>query len=48
MIVTPDGLRDGLRDYLKRHTFANASWADLISRLDERTSEDLAAWAAPG
>jgi aminopeptidase N len=45
MIVTPDGLRDGLRDYLKRHKFANASWADLISLLDERTSEDLAAWS---
>ena len=45
MIVTPDGLRDGLRDYLKRHKFANASWTDLISLLDERTSEDLAAWS---
>ena len=46
MIVTPDGLRDGLRDYLKRHRFANASWTDLISLLDERTSEDLAAWSS--
>ena len=45
MIVTPDGLRDGLRDYLKRHKFANASWTDLIALLDERTSEDLAAWS---
>jgi aminopeptidase N len=45
MIVTPDGLRSGLRDYLKRHRFANASWTDLISLLDERTSEDLAAWS---
>src|SRR4029450_11093512 len=43
MIVTPDGLRDGLRDYLKRHRFANASWTDLIALLDERTPEDLAA-----
>jgi aminopeptidase N len=45
MIVTPDGLRDGLRDYLKRHRYGNASWTDLISLLDERTSEDLAAWS---
>jgi aminopeptidase N len=45
MIVTPDGLRDGLRDYLKRHKFANASWPDLIALLDDRTSEDLAAWS---
>ncbi len=46
MIVTPDGLRDGLRDYLKRHKYANASWPDLISLLDERTPEDLAAWSS--
>jgi aminopeptidase N len=45
MIVTPDGLRDGLRDYLKQHAFANASWPDLIALLDRRTSEDLAAWS---
>ena len=45
MIVTPDGLRDGLRDYLKRHRYANASWTDLISLLDQRTPEDLAAWS---
>ena len=46
MIVTPDGLRDGLRDYLSRHAYGNASWLDLISLLDGRTSEDLAAWSS--
>jgi len=45
MIVTPDGLRDGLRDYLNHHRYANASWTDLISLLDQRTPEDLAAWS---
>jgi aminopeptidase N len=45
MIVTPDGLRDGLREYLKQHSFANASWPDLIALLDRRTPEDLAAWS---
>jgi aminopeptidase N len=45
MIVTPDGLRDGLREYLKRHAFANASWPDLIALLDRRTPENLAAWS---
>jgi aminopeptidase N len=45
MIVTPDGLRDGLREYLKQHAFANASWPDLIALLDRRTPEDLAAWS---
>ena len=45
MIVTPDGLRDGLREYLKQHSFANATWPDLIALLDRRTPEDLAAWS---
>ena len=45
MIVTPDGLCDGLREYLKQHAFANASWPDLIALLDRRTPEDLAAWS---
>jgi aminopeptidase N len=45
MIVTPDGLRAGLRDYLNHHRYANASWTDLISLLDQRTLEDLAAWS---
>ena len=45
MIVAPDGLRDGLRDYLKQHAFGNASWPDLIALLDRRTPEDLAAWS---
>jgi aminopeptidase N len=45
MIVTPDGLRDGLREYLKQHSFGNASWPDLIALLDRRTPDDLAAWS---
>ena len=45
MIVTPDGLRDGLREYLKQHSFANATWPDLIRLLDGRTPEDLEAWS---
>ena len=45
MIVTPDGLRDGLREYLGAHAYANATWPDLIEVLDRRTPEDLAAWS---
>jgi len=45
MLVTPDGLRAGLRDYLNHHRYANASWTDHISLLDQRTPEDLAAWS---
>ena len=44
-IVTPDGLRDGLRVYLQRHAYGNASWPDLIALLDERTKENLAGWS---
>jgi aminopeptidase N len=44
-LVGSDELREGLREYLKAHAFANASWPDLITLLDERTPEDLAAWS---
>jgi aminopeptidase N len=36
--------RDGLRTYLKRYSFANATWPDLIRILDQRTPADLEAW----
>src|SRR5256885_617708 len=44
-LVGPDAFRDGMRDYLRRFTFANASWTDLIAMLDDRTPEDLATWS---
>ena len=44
-ILGTDELREGLRDYLKRYAFANATWDELIAILDERTEEDLAAWS---
>ena len=36
-ILGPDELRDGLREYLTRFAFANATWTDLIEILDRRT-----------
>ncbi len=45
MIVGETAFRDGLRDYLKRYQFGNATWLDLITILDARTPEDLAAWS---
>jgi aminopeptidase N len=45
MILGEASLRDGLRDYLRTHAFANASWPDLIALLDGRTPQDLAAWS---
>lgn len=37
--------RDGLREYLKSHQFANATWTELIDVLDRRTPADLQAWS---
>lgn len=34
-----DNLREGLRTYLKRYSYANASWDDLVSILDQQTPE---------
>ena len=45
LLLGPDSFRDGLRDYLRGHAYANASWSDLIELLDDRTPEDLAAWS---
>ena len=44
-LVGADAFRDGLRDYLNAHAFANASWRDLIAVLGRRTPEDLVAWS---
>ncbi len=44
-ILGPDVLRDGLREYLTKFAFSNATWSELIAILDARTEEDLAAWS---
>jgi aminopeptidase N len=45
MLVGENAFRDGLRDYLRRYAFGNASWPQLIALLDERTDVDVAAWS---
>ncbi len=35
----------GLREYLGRYAFGNASWSDLIDILDAATGDDLGAWS---
>jgi aminopeptidase N len=40
-----EGLQQGLRTYLRRYAFGNASWPDLIEILDTMIDEDLAAWS---
>jgi aminopeptidase N len=47
-LVGADTFRDGLREYLKAHSFGNATWTDLIALLDAKTPENLAAWSQPG
>lgn len=44
-ILGEQPFRDGLREYLNRYAFGNATWADLIQLLDEKTDEDLSAWS---
>jgi aminopeptidase N len=44
-LMGEETFRDGLRDYLKGHAFANATWSDLIELLDKRTPKDLQAWS---
>jgi aminopeptidase N len=45
LLMGPAAFRDGLREYLKNHAFANATWPDLVAVLDSRTPADLAAWS---
>lgn len=44
-MIGAGALRDGLRAYLKRYAFGNASWPDLIAILDGPAPEDLDAWS---
>jgi aminopeptidase N len=45
MILGESEFRAGLREYLRAHAFANATWADLIHVLDARTPENLETWS---
>ena len=43
--IGSEALQQGLREYLGRYAFGNATWPDLIAILDGRTPEDLARWS---
>jgi aminopeptidase N len=45
LIVGARRFRDGLREYLKRYAYGNATWLDLVRILDDRTREDIAVWS---
>lgn len=44
-IAGADGFRNGLREYLKRYSFANATWLDLVQILEARKPGQVAAWS---
>jgi aminopeptidase N len=44
-LLGADTMRDGLRAYLERFEFGNATWLDLVRVLNERTKRDLAGWS---
>ena len=44
-LVGEERFQAGLREYLDRYAFANASWSDLIDILDATTDDDLGAWS---
>jgi aminopeptidase N len=45
LLMGPDALRDGLREYLRAHAYGNATWTDLVRILDARTPSDLERWS---
>jgi aminopeptidase N len=45
LILGERAFRDGLREYLKRYSYGNATWGDLVRILDGRTKQDLVQWS---
>lgn len=43
-LMGEEELRNGLREYLSKYKYNNATWTDLITILNARTSTDLFAW----
>ncbi|MBV9507363.1 MAG: hypothetical protein JO323_20405 [Acidobacteriia bacterium] len=44
-IVGETGFRDGLREYLKKYSFGNATWLDLVAILESQHPGRVAAWS---
>jgi aminopeptidase N len=43
-LIGEKALQSGLRKYLRKYAFHNATWPDLITILDAQTKEDLQTW----
>ena len=44
-IAGEENLQKGIRDYISKNAFGNASWNDLISYIDAYTETDLKVWS---
>ena len=44
-IMTEEKIRAGLIDYIKKFSFANASWDDLVAIYDSKTHDDMQRWS---
>jgi aminopeptidase N len=44
-LIGEEAFQDGIRAYLERFAFGNATWPDLIEILDARTEHDLSEWS---
>ena len=44
-ITGEEGLRKGLQAYLKKYSYSNARWDDLVSILEDETSKPLQKWS---
>jgi aminopeptidase N len=45
MIAGEAGFRDGMREYLKKYAFGNATWLDLVAILEARNPGKVAPWS---
>lgn len=45
-LIGENAFRDGLRTYLQRYSFGNATWPELISILNEPSEYDLKSWSS--
>ena len=37
--------REGIREYISKYAYGNATWNDLVGLLDQRTNKDLKQWS---
>ncbi|MDA0679106.1 MAG: M1 family aminopeptidase [Proteobacteria bacterium] len=45
LMIGEDLFREGMREYLARYAFGNATWPALVEILDGKSSDDLKAWS---